>query len=159
MTSGTDEITIAAPLVRILRSGLKRALSIELDYLRIQLDTDLTPRRWINALENFSEGCALLEAIGSADDPSQLDLELDLHRWPRLVLNILEDEHEDAKRRIQDAEADRFDPALIGRNVPALETLVQEIQQRTGIKPRREQRVGFLASQVARRRKRQPRKR
>lgn len=153
MTTSTDEVTIAAPFVPRFRNGLKRELGAIVDILRVELDVELTPERWKTALASFTDGCELLEVVGLTDDPPQPDLALDVRRWPQLVLKVLEAEYHDGLRRIRDAEADGFDPKMIARHVPAFGALVKEVQQRTGIKPKRGRQMSFLEAQLAERRK------
>lgn len=152
MTTTTDELMIAAPHVPRFRAALKRELGAKLDILGLQLDAHLTPKQWNTALASFIAGCELLEVVGFTYDPPQADLGLDMRRWPRLVLKVLEAEYQDGLRRIRDAEADGFDPKLIGRHVPAFEALVRDVQQRTGIKPKRGRSKSFLEVQLAQRR-------
>jgi hypothetical protein len=153
MTVSTADMTIAGPLVKLLRGRLKRELCARADLLRIELDANLTPERWNTALASFNEGCELMATIGLTDDPSQADVELDVRRWGRLILTIYEREYREGLLRIKDAEAEGYDPTLIGKNIPALGALVQEIQQRTGIRPKRGRPMSFLEEQLAKRRR------
>jgi hypothetical protein len=152
VTTSTSELTIAGPLVRYLRGGLKGKIGTKIDILHVEIHVHLTPKRWEKALVSFNEGCELLALIGLTDDPEQADVEIDLRRWGRLVLSILEVEYREGLGRKRDAEAEGFDPDLIGRDVPAFGELVQEIQKRTGIRPKRGRPVTFLEEQLAKRR-------
>ncbi len=153
MTTRTRELTIAGPLVWYLRRGLKRRLGTKIDILRVEIDVNLTPKRWEKALVSFNEGCALLARIGLTDDPEQPDVEIDLRRWGRLVLAALEDEYREGMGRKRDAEAEGYDPDLIGRDVPALGDLAREIQKRTGLRPKRGRSMSFLEEQLEKRRR------
>jgi hypothetical protein len=163
VTTSTDELTIAGPLVRYLRRALRRKLGVRLDILRVGLEDQPTPHltsdeiaeavgQWDRALASFNEGCELLALIGLTDDPVQADVEIDLRRWGRLALGALEVEYREGLGRKRDAEADGFNPDLIARDATALGELVQEIQKRTGIRPKRGRPMTFLEEQLAKRR-------
>lgn len=124
-------ITIAGPLVRYLRRGVKQELAAIITILQAELDTTLDPTTYRNALARFDEGRTLFDAIGLTDEPEPADVELDLLRWPRLVLRTLESEYAAEVRRLQDANAEGGF-ALPLRDVPALGNLVAEIRQQAG---------------------------
>ena len=146
-------IVIAGLLVRYLRAQVKNELSNTLEILLSQIDNGLTPQRWHNALKRFNEGYTLLEELGLTDDPIQDDIELNLQRSPRAILRSLETQYEDDLQRMRDAKADGFDPADIGKDVPALAKLVREVQKQTGLNPRRKRQQSYLQAQLDTRRK------
>jgi hypothetical protein len=132
VTSGN--LTIAAKLVPYLRKGVKRELSATLAILAFQVDTALDPTSYYDALARFDDARALLEAVGVSDSAQQRELELDLYRWPRLVLEALESEYNVELMRLQDRAAEGFE--LPSREIPALGALVAEVRKKVGAAPR-----------------------
>jgi hypothetical protein len=122
-----SRVRIAGSLVRYLRNGVKRELSTTLEILTIQLDTTLDPETYNNALARFYDAQALFEAVGVAEDPEPADLVLDLARWGRLTLKLLEFEYDVELTRLQNATADGVELPL--RDVPALRELVTDIRK------------------------------
>jgi hypothetical protein len=149
------EIAIDGGLVRYLRRGVKRELGANLAILQVEVDTCLDPRIWREALARFDDARAMFELIGIADDPEQPDLSLDLGRWPRLTLRVLESEHRAEVMRLEDARHEGFD--LPARDVPVLGELIAEIRKKTGTSRRHRHNESVLARQFARRRTRRPR--
>ena len=84
--SERGEITIAGKLVRFLRSGVKREFAASLEVLAFEVDKNIDRETYYGALARFDAARTLLDAIGVSDEPEQPDVELDLGRWPRLVL-------------------------------------------------------------------------
>lgn len=148
-------VTIAGKLVRFLRSGVKREFSASVAILQIQLDTNIDPETYCDALALFDAARTLLDAIGVSDEPEPQDVELDLGRWPQLVLKALESQHEAELTRLEDARASGVD--LPTRDVPALGCLVADVRKRVGAPPRRGRPQSFLEKQLARRRPRRTR--
>jgi hypothetical protein len=133
-----DSVTIAGSLVRYLRAGVKRQLSAASELLLVELNTtapDLSTYR--TALARFDEGRTLLDTIGFAGGPSPADVELDLCRWPQVVLRSLETEYDREVSRLQDAAVHGIE--LPRSDIPALESLLAEIRKRTGGSGRRQQ--------------------
>jgi hypothetical protein len=123
-------VTIGASLVPYLRRGVKRELSATLVLLAFQVDTTLEPTTYYNALARFDDARALFDAVGVSDDREQRDLELDLCRWPRLVLRVLESEHDVEMMRLQDRAAEGFELSI--GELPALGSLVSDIRRKVG---------------------------
>jgi hypothetical protein len=126
-----SDVTIAGSLVRYLRAGVKLQLSAATEILRVELETtapDLST--YGAALARFDEGRALLDLIGFTDQDAPADIEVDLYRWPQLVLRSLETEYEGEVTRLQDAVAHGIE--LPARDMPALESLLAEIRKKTG---------------------------
>jgi len=148
-------VTITGKLVRFLRSGVKRELGASVAVLQIELDTNIDRETYYGALARFDAARTLLDAIGVSDKPEPQDVELDLGRWPRLVLKALESQYDAELVRLEDAHAGGFD--LPTRDVPALGCLVADIREKVGAPPRRERQQSFLERQLARRRTRRSR--
>jgi hypothetical protein len=125
-----SRVRIAGSLVRYLRNGVKRELSTTLEILTIQLDTTLDPGTYNNALARLYDAQALFEAVGMTEDSELADLVLDLGRWARLALRLLELEYDVELTRLQNATADGVEPPL--RDVPALRRLVADIRETLG---------------------------
>lgn len=121
-------VTITASLVPYLRNGVKREFSATLASLAFQVDTALDPVTYYTALARFDDVRALFDAVGVTDEPRQHDLELDLGRWPLLLLRALESEYDVEVMRLQDHSAEGLDLAL--REVPALGSLVADIRKK-----------------------------
>jgi hypothetical protein len=132
------KVTIAGSLVRYLRAGVKLQLSAAAEVLQVELETtapDLST--YGAALARFDEGRALLDLIGFVDQAAPADVEVDLSRWPQLVLRSLETEYDREAGRLQDAAVHGVE--LPVRDIPALASLVAEIRKKTGGTLRREQ--------------------
>lgn len=148
-------VTIAGKLVRFLRSGVKRELGASVAILQIEVDTNIDPKTYYDALARFDAARTLLDAIGVSDEPEPQDVELDLGRWPRLVLKALESQHDAELIRLEDAHAGGFD--LPTREVPALGCLVADIRKKVDAPPIRGRQQSFMERQLARRRVRRSR--
>jgi len=138
-------ITVAAPLVPYLRRGVKRELSATLALLAFQVDTVLDHQTYYDAFARLDQARALFDTVGVLDDPAQGDLDVDLDRWPRLVLRALESEYDAEVRRLQDyaAEGVAQGLAISLDELPALGRLVADIRERVGA-PSRPGRRGTL---------------
>jgi hypothetical protein len=145
------KVTIAASLLPYLREGVKREWSAALTVLAIELDTDVDPDSYYKALARFDAARTLFEAVVASEAPEPVDLVLDLARWPRLVLRVLELEYDAEVRRLQDAAAEGFQ--LPAREIPALQRLVVDIREKVGAPPRPKQ-PSLLKRQLAQRRRR-----
>jgi hypothetical protein len=150
--SGGTGVTITGKLVRFLRSGVKRELGASVAILAIEVDTNLDPETYYSALARFDAARTLLDAIGLSDDAEPKDVEVDLSRWPRLVLKALESEHDAELIRLESAQASGFD--LPTRDVPALGCLVADIRKKVCAPPRHGRHQFVLERQLARRRTR-----
>jgi hypothetical protein len=128
-------VIVSGPLVRYLRSGLKRELSASLAVLTVAIETTLDPEAYRAAAKRFDDARALFELIGIADRPDQPDIEIDLASSPRLLLRALESQHTLERQRLEDAAFDGIQ--LPERDVPALAVLVSDIRAKTGIYPSR----------------------
>jgi hypothetical protein len=156
-SSEGDSVTIAGKLVRFLRNGVKRELSASVAILATQVgdntldtsDISIDPEVYYCALARFDGARTLLDAIGLSDQPEPPDVELDLERWPRLVLKALETELDTHLIRLEDAHNDGID--LPRRDVPDLECLVVDIRAKIGASPSREHEQSSPQKQLARR--------
>jgi len=153
--SGRGNVTIAGKLVRFLRNGVKQELSASVAILQVELDTDIDPEIYCDALARFDAARTLLDVIGVSDEPEPQDVELDLGRWPQLVLEALRSQLEAELTRLEDARASGVD--LPTRDVPALGCLVADLRKRVGAPPRHGREQSFLERQLARRRPRRTR--
>jgi len=125
-----SRVRIAGSLVRYLRKGVKEELSATLVILTIQLDTTLDPATYRNTLARLYDAQALFEVVGMTEDPEPADLVLDLGRWGRLALKLLEFEYDAELKRLQNATADEVELPL--RDVPALRRLVADMRETLG---------------------------
>ena len=135
MRPRSGNVTIPGKLVPFLRAGVKRELAANLELLAIHLDTTIDPAPYYAVLARFDAARTLLDAISVSDDPKQPDVELDLGRWPQLVLTALESQHRDELIRLEQAAADEFDLPM--RDVSALGRLVGEIRTQVMATPKR----------------------
>jgi hypothetical protein len=143
-----SRVRIAGSIVRYLRNGLKRELSTTLEILTIELDTTLDPDIYNNALARFYDAQALFETVGLTEDPERADLVLDLGRWGRLVLKLLELEYDAELKRLENATADGVELPL--RDVPALRRLVTDIRETLRAPSRRDQPWKHVARRLRR---------
>lgn len=156
--TGPGTVTIDKTLVRYLRAGVKQELSANIWSLQAQLETTIDSPTFRSALACLDESRSLLEFVGFVEEAEQASLTIDLSRWPRLVLRVLESQYDAEVRRLQDAEAENF--MLSPRDVPALGALVSAVREQTGVPPRlrREQRrEESMRRRLARMRKRRQR--
>jgi hypothetical protein len=131
-------ITIAGSLVRYLRAGVKRQLSAASEILQVELEeTAPDPSTYRAALARFDEARTLLDTIGFTGQDAPVDIEVDLSRWPRILLRSLETEYAREATRLQDAAAHEVELSV--REIPALESLVTEIRKKTGGSAKRQQ--------------------
>jgi hypothetical protein len=152
--SDAGTVTIEGRLVRYLREGVKQELNANVWDLQAQLETTIDPPTFRSVLACFDASRSLFEFVGFVDEPEPTDLMVDLSRWARLVLRVLESQHEAEVRRLQDAAAESF--MLPPRDVPALGALVNAIRKKTGAPPRlrRDQSVLVRLSRIHKRRPR-----
>jgi hypothetical protein len=128
-------VIVAGSLVRYLRREVKQEQAAVLTILQVEFDTVLDPEIYRSALDRFDEGRSLFDAIGLTDEDEPADLELDLARWPRLVLKTVESVYDAEVRRLQDAAAEDRDLPM--GDVPALGHLLAEVRERSGLRARR----------------------
>lgn len=150
-------VTVEKGLVRYLRAGVKHEMGANVLDLQVQLDKkEIEPPIFEAILACFDDSRALFETVGFTEDPSAADLEIDITRWPRLVLRVLETQYAAERMRLDDALADRY--PIPERDVPALGELVAEIRRVTGA-PRktRPRYTTFLERQLAKRKNRRQR--
>ena len=93
-------------------------------------ETAPDPSAYRAALARFDEARTLLDAIGFTGQDAPVDVEVDLSRWPRLLLRSLEAEYDMELTRLQDAAAHGIE--LPAHDMPALESLLAEIRKKTG---------------------------
>ncbi len=148
MSPGTVGIT--ANLVPYLRNGVKREYSATLASLTFQIDVALDLSAYRDALARFDDVRALFDAVGVSDEPHQRDLELDLGRWPLLLLRALESEYDVEVMRLQDHSAEGIDLSL--GELPALGSLVADIRKKVDA-PSTRRREQSLTEHARRRRK------
>jgi hypothetical protein len=122
-------VPIEGKLVRFLRSGVKLELSASAAIIEAQTaaDTHLKPKTYSRALARFDAARTLLDEIGVSEQLEPQDIELDLTRWPQLLLKALESQLNQELIRLEDAHTDGID--LPPRDLPALACLVADIQR------------------------------
>lgn len=148
-----DLITIPGKVVKYVRRGAKAELGHSLAIYEIAIHSDrIDPKAYAIAAARLDAARSLFEAVGPSDDPRQEDIQLDLRRWPRLLLRVLDEQLDAEVRRLQDAAAEGFE--LPVREVPALRALTAEVRKRTGAPPRRRRSHSFLERSRAKRRRR-----
>jgi hypothetical protein len=128
-------VIVAGHLVRYLRRELKQEQAAVVTILQVEYDTVLDPETYRSTLERFDEGRSLFDAIGLTDEDKPADLELDLARWPQLVLKTVESVYDAEVRRLQDAAAEDRDLPM--GDVPALGNLLAEVREKSGLRARR----------------------
>lgn len=127
-------IAIPANVVKYVRRGARDEVGHNLSVLEIVIHADtIDPKTYGAVAARLDAARSLFEEVGISDDPKQADIELDLRRWPRLLLRVLEDQHDAEVHRLQDAAAEGFKLPL--RDVPALRALADEVRKRTGAPP------------------------
>jgi hypothetical protein len=131
------KVTIAGSLVRYLRSGVRDEMAKAVDILQAELDTSLTPATFRSGLARFDDSRTLLETIGLVDEPRPVDVQLDLDRWPALVLKALASEYAREVQRVQDAAAVGIE--IPAPDVPALESLLADLREKVGAPSRQRQ--------------------
>jgi hypothetical protein len=129
-----SSVTVTGPLVRYLRRAVKEELAAIVTVLQIELDNDLDPETYRGALAGFAEASSLLDAIGLTDEGKLADIELDLARWPRVLLKTLQSVYDAEVQRLQDSAAEGRELPL--RDVPALGGLLAEVRKKSGLGPR-----------------------
>jgi hypothetical protein len=127
-------VTVAGPLVRYLHRGVQKEMAAIVTVLQVEFDNVLDPETYRSALARFLEGSSLFDAIGLTDEAEPADIELDLARWPRLVLKTLQSEYDAEVMRLQDSAAEGRDLPL--GDVPALGSLLAEVREKSGLPPR-----------------------
>jgi hypothetical protein len=147
MSAGS--ITIPANLVQYLRKGIKSQLAARLDRLSLQLEGDIDPAVYQQALDAFDEARAHLDTVGVADENGQLDLDIDLSDF---LLKAMEGQYRVEAARLQDAERDGF--TVPPREIPALGALVDDARNRLGLSHTSKQTESFLTERSVRRRRR-----
>lgn len=146
-------VTIPPKVVRYMRRGAQDELSHSLAIYEIVIhSSSVDPRMYEAAGARLDDAKSLFEAIGVAADPKQGAVVLNLDRWPRLLLRVLEEQHDAEIRRLQDAAADGIDLPL--REVPVLWVLAADIRKKLGLPPRRKNKRSFLERSLASRRRR-----
>jgi hypothetical protein len=144
-------VTIAGKLVRFLRSGVKLELGTSAAMIEAQTaaDAHLKPKSYYRALARFDAARTLLEEIGVSDELEPQDVELDLPRWPRLLLKALESQLDQELIRLEGAHAEGID--LPPRDLRALGCLVADIRRKAGAPATHEPAQSRLERQLARR--------
>lgn len=123
-------VRIEAQLVPFLREGVMGELSAVLEILAYQIDVVFDRDAFEDALARFDEARTLLEAIGVSEQAEPEAVELDLARWPRVLLAALESEYEAQIRRLQDRATEGLPTS--SPQLPALEALTVDIRKRLG---------------------------
>jgi hypothetical protein len=149
--SGPGSVTIAAKLVRFLRSGVKQELGASAAKIEAEAEaeTHLKPKTYYGALARFDEARTLLDEIGVSEQLEPQDVELDLARWPRVMPKALESQLDLELIRLEGAHAEGID--LLPRDLRALGCLVDDIRTKVGLPPRRGREQASLERQLARR--------
>jgi hypothetical protein len=143
-------VRIEGKLVRFLRSAVKQELGASAAIIEAQTaaDTHLKPKTYSGALARFDAARTLLEEIGVCDQLDPQDVELDLARWPRLLLKALESQLAQELIRLEDAHTDGID--LPPRDLKALECLVDDIRTKAGAPARHEPEQSRVERQLPR---------
>jgi hypothetical protein len=142
------KVTVARNLVPYLRGGVRRELSETFAILVFQVDEVLDQDTYYKALARFDDARALFDLVGVTDEPGQVDLELDLARWPRLVVRALEWE----LMRLRERADEGFESSL--QDTPALGNLLSDVRRQV---PTQSKRSGSEAPRGLVRRKRRSR--
>ena len=147
--------TVPAKVVAYLRSGVKSELAAQLAMLAIELEgRDVDEKKYHVALGRFDAARALFDTIGPVErDAAPQDLEFDLTTSGDLLLKVLTAQHRREVQRLEDAFADGI--TLSVRDVPALETVRDELRRQLGVRPKR-QASSFLRRNFRWRRQRGP---
>ncbi len=142
---------IAGKLVRFLRSGVMLELggSAAIIVEQAAADAHLRPKTFYRAFARLDAARALLEEIGVSDQLEPQDVELDLARWPGLLLKALESQLDQELIRLEGAHADGID--LPPRDLRALGCLVDDIRRKVGAPATHEPTQSSLERQLARR--------
>lgn len=124
-------VTIPGPLVPYLRAGVKREIGSRLATLQAEIETEFDSETYSAALARLHSATALFDEIGLENESDQPDVEVDLSRWPRLLLKALEGQYRiGVLRDLQEAAAEDIDlPPQ--RYVVDLGALVSLIRQKT----------------------------
>jgi hypothetical protein len=133
-TARQGEVTIPGQLVRYLRRGVKRELLASLVSLAVEVETNVDPKTYTDALTRFEAAQALLQAVGLTDEPHPCSVQLDLARWPRLILTALEHSYNSELSRVHGAEA--AGTKMPRSDLTPLSELIAEIRIHRGIAPR-----------------------
>jgi hypothetical protein len=144
-------VRIEGKLVRFLRSGVKLELGTSAAIIEAQTaaEAHLKPDTYHRALARFDAARTLLDEIGVSDEREPQDIELDLERWPQLLLKALESQLDQELIRLEDAHADGID--LPPRDLQALGCLVDDIRSKAGAPATHEPEQSRLKRQPARR--------
>jgi len=144
-------VTITGKLVRFLRGGAMLELGASAAIIEAQAaaDAHLRPKTFYRALARFDAARTLLEEIGVSDQLEPRDVELDLARWPRLLLKALESQLDQELIRLESAHADGID--LPPRDLQALGCLVADVRRKVGAPATHEPTRSRLERQLARR--------
>jgi hypothetical protein len=150
-SSGDSVVRVAGKLVRFLRSGVKLELggSAAIIVEQAAADAHLEPKAFYRALARFDAALTLLEEIGLSDELEPQDVELDLARWPGLLLKALESQLDQELIRLEGAHAEGID--LPPRDLQALACLVADIRTKVGAPATHEPAQSRLERQLARR--------
>lgn len=132
MPSEHASVRIEGKLVRFLRNGVKQELGTSAAIIEAQTaaEAHLKPDTYHRALARFDAARTLLDEIGLSDELQPQDVELDLERWPQLLLKALESQLDQELIRLEDAHADGID--LPPRDLQAHRCLVDDIREKTG---------------------------
>ncbi len=152
MSSSEDGLVrIAGKLVRFLRSGamVELGASAEIIVVETAAGAHRKPKTYYRALARFDAARTLLAEIGVSDQVEPQDVELDLARWPRLLLKALESQLDQELIRLEGAHADGID--LPPRDLRALACLVADVRRKVGAPATHEPTQSRLERQLARR--------
>jgi hypothetical protein len=150
MSASEDGVVrIAGKLVRFLRSGVKLELGANAEIIAAQATPDTHLKTYYRALARFDAARALLKEIGVSDQREPQDVELDLARWPTLLLKALESQLDQELIRLEGAHAEGID--LPPRDLQALGCLVADIRRKVGAPATHEPTQSRLERQLARR--------
>jgi hypothetical protein len=125
----SGSVTIPGHLVPYLRVAIKREISFHLAILQAEIDTELDPETYTEALGRLQSATALFDLIGLETRSDQTDVDLDLTSSARLLLKVLDTQHRIEVQRLEDAAAGDIHPHLPRRGVAELGVLVSLVRQ------------------------------
>lgn len=124
----TETLTVPAPVVPYLRSGLVSEHGSALDLVMIQHERErIDEAAWNEAHQSMDAARGLLEGIGVAAPEVEVDVKVDLTEAPLLVLDALIAIQGVEVMRVQDAATDGVRPNCQG--IAALASFLEAVER------------------------------